>query len=139
HGDPNSRGNATINLPLIHDTLAVRAVIYSERRGGYITNVQRACTRSNNDLGNHYAGIVPGSNGLCPNGLPSTSGFCVPANNVVGNNNALAGPATNPVTYTGARASALYQNNDDWNVLIAQSDQNMAADGELTRCPLGSD
>ena len=27
HGDPNSSVNATINLPLIHDTLAVRAVI----------------------------------------------------------------------------------------------------------------
>ena len=138
HGDPNSSVNATINLPLIHDTLAVRAVIYSERRGGYITNVQSDFTRSNNDLGNHYAGIVPGSNGLCPNGLPSTSGFCVPANNVVGNNNALAGPATNPVTYTGARASALYQINDDWNVLIAQSYQNMEADGEFTQFPIGS-
>ena len=139
HGDPNSSVNATLNLPLINDTLAVRAVIYSERRGGYITNVQSDFTRNNNDLGNHYAGIVPGSNGLCPNGLPSTSGFCVPANNVVGNNNALAGPATNPVTYTGGRVSALYQINDDWNVLIAQSYQNMEADGSFAQYPRGSD
>jgi iron complex outermembrane receptor protein len=38
-GDPNSLLNATINIPLISDTLAVRASIFSERRGGYINNV----------------------------------------------------------------------------------------------------
>jgi outer membrane receptor protein involved in Fe transport len=38
-GDPNSLMNATINIPLISDTLAVRAVIFSDRRGGYINNV----------------------------------------------------------------------------------------------------
>jgi iron complex outermembrane receptor protein len=38
-GDPNSQMNATINLPLIADTLAVRATIFDDRRGGYISNV----------------------------------------------------------------------------------------------------
>jgi iron complex outermembrane receptor protein len=38
-GDPNSNLNATINLPLIADTLAVRATIFNDRRGGYINNV----------------------------------------------------------------------------------------------------
>src|SRR5216683_2433925 len=38
-GDPNSNADATINLPLIPDTLAVRAVIYDDSRGGYINNV----------------------------------------------------------------------------------------------------
>ncbi len=38
-GDPNSVLNATINIPLIADTLAVRGVIFSDRRGGYINNV----------------------------------------------------------------------------------------------------
>ena len=83
HGDPNSSANATINLPLIDDTLAVRAVIYDDRRGGYIDNVPSKFTRNNDDSGNYYAGIKPGANGLCPNGLGTTSGFCVPANNVV--------------------------------------------------------
>jgi iron complex outermembrane recepter protein len=125
HGDPNSSVNAVLNLPVIQDHLAVRAVIYSDRRGGYIENVRSNFTRSNDDLGNHYAGILPAATGLCPNGLPTSTGFCVPANNVVGNNNALAGSATNPVTYSGIRATALYQINDDWDVLIAQSYQNM--------------
>ena len=38
-GDPNSLLNATINLPLIADKLAVRAVIFTEHHGGYINNV----------------------------------------------------------------------------------------------------
>src|ERR1700729_1586013 len=36
HGDPNASFDATLNLPLIPDTLAVRAVFYDDHRGGYI-------------------------------------------------------------------------------------------------------
>jgi len=138
HGDNNSSGNATLNLPLIRDTLAVRAVIYNDRRGGYITNVPSTFTRSNNDLGNFYAGITP-TNGLCPNGKPTTSGYCVVPNSPVANNYALAQRASNPITYSGARVSALYQINDDWDALIAQSYQNMEADGEFVQFPTGSE
>ncbi len=45
HGDPNSDLTAVLNLPLIQDTLAVRAVIYNDRRGGYIDNVPATFTR----------------------------------------------------------------------------------------------
>src|SRR5450755_4880683 len=38
-GDPNSSGNFTLNLPLIPNTLALRAVIFNDHRGGYISNV----------------------------------------------------------------------------------------------------
>src|ERR1700734_868404 len=38
-GDPNAMGNATINLPLIPDTLAIRATVFTDHRGGYISNV----------------------------------------------------------------------------------------------------
>ena len=36
---PEFQRNATINLPLIPDTLAVRATIFTDHRGGYISNV----------------------------------------------------------------------------------------------------
>src|SRR5271167_3141351 len=39
HGNPNSNVNATINLPLIPDTLSIRASIFNDSRGGYISNV----------------------------------------------------------------------------------------------------
>ena len=46
HGDPNSNLDATLNLPLIPDTLAVRGVIYDDSRGGYINNVPGTFTQS---------------------------------------------------------------------------------------------
>jgi iron complex outermembrane receptor protein len=137
-GDNNTRVTATLNVPLIADTLAVRGVIFDDRRGGYIDNVASTFTRRNSDLGNYQAGIAP-VGGLCPNGLPTSSGFCVPPGSPQGNNFTVAGANQNPVTYTGARLSALYQINDAWNVLIAQSYQNMEADGNFAQYPLGSD
>ena len=49
HGDPSSNVTGVINLPLVPDTLAVRAVIYSDTRGGYINNVPGTFVRSSTD------------------------------------------------------------------------------------------
>ncbi|HWW20794.1 MAG TPA: TonB-dependent receptor plug domain-containing protein, partial [Steroidobacteraceae bacterium] len=138
HGDNNTALNATLNVPLIDNALGARLVIYDDRRGGYIDNVYSQFTRSNNDSGNYYAGIKPGANGLCPNGQPSTSGFCVPLNNTVGSNTGLARSASNPVEYNGLRASVLWKISDDWDALITQSFQNLEADGLSTQYPIGS-
>src|SRR5258708_5034224 len=51
HGDPNSNVDATLNLPLIPDTLAIRGVIYNDSRGGYINNVPATFTRAQTDEG----------------------------------------------------------------------------------------
>src|SRR5262249_15030776 len=48
-GDHNADVTAVLNLPLIADTLAVRAVIYSDQRGGYINNVASTFTRKPTD------------------------------------------------------------------------------------------
>ena len=64
-GDPSSNVDAMINLPLIPDTLAVRAVIYSDTRGGYINNVPGTFSRLPTDIGIHYAGYRP-VDGHCP-------------------------------------------------------------------------
>jgi iron complex outermembrane receptor protein len=138
HGDNNTAVNATFNLPLIENTLGARLVVYDDRRGGYIDNVPSSFTRSNNDSGNYYAGIKPGANGLCPNGLPTNSGNCVPLNNNIGNNFAIARNASNPVEYNGLRASVLWKIADDWDALVVQSFQNMEADGVSTQYPIGS-
>src|SRR5271168_3669244 len=80
-GDPNSDVTAVINLPLIADTLAVRAVIYDDNRGGYINNVPATFTRKNSDIGIHYANYTA-VGPLCPNGQPpgtgKSAGYCVP-------------------------------------------------------------
>jgi iron complex outermembrane receptor protein len=137
-GDANTTVNATLNVPLIQNTLAARVTVYDDRRGGYITNVPSSFQRSNNDTGNYYAGVKPGANGLCPNGLGTTTGFCVPAVDTVGNNFSIAHSASNPVEYNGIRGSLLWQINDDWSALIVQSFQNLEADGVSTQFPIGS-
>jgi iron complex outermembrane recepter protein len=137
HGDPNTNVTAVLNLPLIADTLAVRGVIYSDSRGGYINNVPATFTRKDTDIGIHYANY-PAVNGACPDGQPN-NGYCVPPGSPSLNNNNVAGNAINPVTYQGARVEALYKLNDDWNVLLTQSYQDMNSQGVFYQQPNASD
>ena len=139
HGDPNSDLTAVLNLPLIDGKMAVRGVFYNDRRGGYINNVPGTFTRKNTDIGLHYA-HYPSTNGVCPDGSPDGgSGYCVPPGSPSLNNYNMTGTAINPVTYQGVRAELLYKFNEDWNVLITQSYQNMDADGVFYQQPFASD
>lgn len=133
-GDPNTDITAVLNLPLIADTLAVRAVIYNDKRGGYINNVPATFTRKSTDLGIGYAHY--------PDGCSSAAGGTpcqVPPSAAPINNNAIAGRGINPATYTGIRASVLWNINDDWNALLTQSYQNLDAEGVFYQMPNASD
>ena len=123
HGDPNSSFTATLNLPLVSDKVAIRAVLYNENRGGYIDNVASTFTRRNTDLGIYYANYAGG----------------VPPDSVVINNNAIVKDNINPVKYQGGRLSGLVQFNDDWNLLLSQSYQDVHADGVFYQMPKGSE
>jgi len=112
HGAPSNNFDATINIPLVTDHLAVRGVIYNERRGGYIDNIPATFARADTDLG-----------------IVAYEGGKVPVNSVAINNFAIAGSDINPVTYRGIRAEALFQFDDDWSALLAQSYQGIEADG----------
>jgi iron complex outermembrane recepter protein len=146
-GDPNSDLTAVLNLPLIQDTLAVRAVIYNDRRGGYIDNVPGTFTRKSTDLGIYYAnyatacktGTPPNALGLCTGAGNKATAFGVPPSAAAINNNAIAGKNINPVTYQGTRVEGLYQINDDWNILLTQSYQNMDSEGVFYQMPNASD
>jgi iron complex outermembrane recepter protein len=137
HGDPNTDVTAVLNLPLIADTLAVRGVIYDDSRGGYINNVPATFARKDTDIGIHYANY-PAVNGQCPDGQPN-SGYCVPPGSPTVTNGPEVGNAINPVEYEGIRVEALYKINDDWNVLLTQSYQDMYAQGVFYQQPNGSD
>jgi outer membrane receptor protein involved in Fe transport len=137
HGDPNTDVTAVLNLPLIPDTAAVRAVIYDDRRGGYIDNVPATFTRKDTDIGIHYANF-PAVGGHCPDG-GANNGFCVPPGSPTVSNGSVVANAINPVTYEGMRVEALYKINDDWNVLITQSYQDMESQGVFYQQPNSSD
>jgi iron complex outermembrane recepter protein len=133
HGGINGKVTGMVNIPLVTDKFAVRAVIYYDRRGGYIDNVPATFTRKDTDFGIHYAyyatgGVPPGSCAL--NNFGGASGCPVPAT---------AGRDINPVTYQGIRGEALYKINDDWDLLITQSYQKMDADGVFYQQPNASD
>ncbi len=143
-GDPNTNATAVLNVPLIPDTLAVRAVIYDDTRGGYINNVPSTFTRQASDLGIYYANYATACsagapvNGACGTGAKPTA-YGVPPGSPVINNYNIARNAINPVTYQGLRASALYKINDDWNFLLAQTFQNMDAEGVFYQMPYSSE
>jgi outer membrane receptor protein involved in Fe transport len=120
HGDGNYAGNLTLNLPIVQDVLAMRVVVYDDYRGGYIDNVPSNFTRRPTDPG-------PASYGLTyPKGAPGA------------NNDKLVKDAQNPTQYAGARVSGLLALNDDWNVLVQESYQNLDAEGLSAQYPIGA-
>jgi iron complex outermembrane recepter protein len=120
-GAPNGSFNAMINLPVIEDKFAVRAVIYDDHQGGYIDNVPSTFTRSNSDTGNFYFNM--GGTTVSPTQQSNDGQY---------NNYALAKKDFNPVDYTGGRISAKWQINDDWDMLISEAYQRMDAQGTAT-------
>ena len=120
-GGPNNSANAVLNLPIVPGTFAVRAVIYNDHQGGYIDNVPSTFTRQPTDGGGAMAPYVTAG---------GTS---------VANNYSAAQNNWNPVDYQGARVSGFWKINDNWNFLIAESYQNMDANGQSSTYPVGAD
>ena len=142
-GANNSEISAVLNVPILPDTLAVRAVIYSDQRGGYIDNVPSTFTRRASDLGIGFAGYAT----ACSVGKPTAAGLCaagtataygVPPGSPVINNQSLIGRDINPVSVQGARVSALYQMDESWSALIQQTYQATDAQGVFYQMPQGS-
>ena len=121
-GGPSSNFDLMLNVPVITDKFAIRGVFYQEDRGGYIDNIRGTFARSDSDLGIHYA----------------YAGGQVPADSVVINNNDIAKKDFNGAKYRGFRLSGLYQINDDWNVLVAQSYQDLDVDGVFSEMETNS-
>ena len=122
HGDPNTDGNAVLNLPLVKNRLAARLVVFTDDRGGYINNLPATFSRSGTDLG-----------------LALENGGVVPMNSASVNNYPIAANHINPLSYKGGRASLLWRINADWNVLIEQTYQSMDAQGVFYEMPNGSE
>src|SRR5580692_3811710 len=134
HGDPNSDVTAVLNVPIIEGTFALRGVIYDDHRGGYIDNVPATFTRKDTDLGFAQEGY--GGYGCGPGGAPPCQ---VPPNSPTLQNNSLVGNNINPVDYQGIRVEALYKINEDWNVLLTQSYQELNSQGVFYQQPNASD
>jgi iron complex outermembrane receptor protein len=127
-GAPNGSFNATINIPIVEDKLAVRAVVYDDHRGGYIDNVKGTFTRSDVDHYNYY--FNNGGHALPPAQQASLGQY---------NNNAEAKDNYNPVDYVGGRISAKWQISEDWDVLISEMYQKLDTQGTFNAEPFSPD
>ncbi len=124
HGAPSGNIDATINIPIVPDKLAVRITAYDDVRGGYINNVPGTFARQSTDIGIHYAGYT--------NGPGPANG----SNSV--NNYGSAKQDTNPVRYEGFRAEAEWKFNDEWSALLSESSQRMFSSGVFYEEPYTS-
>jgi iron complex outermembrane recepter protein len=150
HGRESNSFQGMLNVPVIPDKLAVRAVVYNDSRGGYIDNVAGTFARNPTDVGIAYffcpqTGGTPPTVGYAPylngagkciggNGRTILAPGVVPKSQTINNDNTV-GRAINPAVYKGFRLSGLYNITDDWNVLLSQSYQDIHTDGVFSEMP----
>ena len=146
-GDESVAGDAFINIPIIQDKLAVRAVIYNDQQGGYIDNVPGTFQMPFNPNAG-VAGALPTGNPLlvmraiqaCQqstvlfNGRPScgTSGgaylYRTPTRQTI-NNDAFVEKNYNDARYRGGRIALTWNVTDDWSIDLMHARQELDTDG----------
>lgn len=146
-GEPNYNGEIMLNLP-VTDRLTLRGVGYLDRKGGYIDNVRG--TRDLTESARFREQGVVRSNGVPVSarraGFQSASGVANAlaagdasvgervtdfsrVNFAEADNQNLVEDDFNEATYQGVRLSALFDFNEDWEVLVAHTRQQLDVDG----------
>jgi outer membrane receptor protein involved in Fe transport len=135
-GKESVAGDAFINIPIIKDKLAVRAVVYTDRQGGYIDNVAGTFQMPfNGNVG--VAGKLPTGNPLlvtralqsCTAVLNCTgSDYQAPTRQTI-NNDAFVEDNYNDATYRGGRIALTWKVTDDWSVDLMHVRQELDTDG----------
>src|SRR5690606_14228936 len=111
-GEMSNSVEGYVNIPLIDNKLAVRAVFYNAFEGGYIDNVF-----GENAYTEEHVGF--------PEGAEST----------VINNLALVEEDFNDATYRGGRLGVRYAVNDDWEITGTYMRQKLDVDGVFDHSP----
>ena len=129
NGEPGGKAEAVLNAP-VGDDFALRAVVFSDRQGGFIDNVPASVDVSRSRR--FESATLVRSNGV-PLG-PESEGFQSGAdlsavNFVQRNNDEFVEEDFNPVTYQGFRISGLYEIGFDWRVTLSHMRQRIEADG----------
>jgi len=119
-GAANGAFQAMVNLPLVEDKLAIRAVVYTDHRGGYMDNKFSTFTRRPTDLGSYYLAYQGNKNQLTP-AQQSRGGQY--------DNSALVEDNFNPVDYAGGRVALAWQVAPDWDLLVSQAYQSLNTKG----------
>ena len=119
-GAANGSFNAMVNIPIIEDKLAIRAVIYEDHHGGYIDNKFSTFTRQPTDLGAYY--LAYNGNGNRLTAAQQTRGGKYDNNSLVEDN-------FNPADYTGGRVAVDWKIAPDWDILLTEAYQKLETKG----------
>lgn len=123
-GDPSNNLEAAFNIPL-SDTVAARAVIYSDTQGGWIDNVATAFNPNQEELIN-----VINRNQINPNAV------VLPGSPVAQTTNAaLVEDNWNDAQYQGVRLGVSWAINDDWSALLQHTSQDLETEGSFEYAP----
>nr|WP_315471270.1 TonB-dependent receptor [uncultured Sphingorhabdus sp.] len=140
-GEESVAGDAFINIPIIQDKLAVRAVVYTDRQGGYIDNIAGTFQMPfNGNVG--VAGKLPTGNPLlvmraiqscqatATTAVPNCTGslYRAPTRQTI-NNDAFVEDNYNDATYRGGRIALTWKVTDDWSVDLMHVRQELDTDG----------
>ncbi len=140
-GKESVAGDAFINVPIIQDKLALRAVIYTDRQGGYIDNVAGTFQMPfNGNVG--IAGKLPTGNPLLV--MRAIQSCQATATTVVANctgsnyrapvrqeirNDKFVEKDYNDATYRGGRLALTWNLTDDWSIDLMHLRQELDTDG----------
>ena len=140
-GEESAAGDAFINIPIIKDKLAIRAVVYTDRQGGYIDNVAGTFQMPfNGNVG--IPGRLPTGNPLlvmraiqscqatATTAVPNCTGslYRAPTRQTI-NNDAFVEKDYNDATYRGGRLALTWNVTDDWSVDLMHLRQELDTDG----------
>lgn len=140
-GEESVAGDAFINIPIIEDKLAIRAVFYTDRQGGYIDNVPGTFQMPfNGNVG--IAGKLPTGNPLlvmraiqscqatATTVVPNCDGslFKAPTRQTI-HNDAFVEKDFNDATYRGGRIALTWNVTDDWSIDLMHVRQELDTDG----------
>jgi len=113
-GGISNKTEGFVNIPIVEDTFAVRIAGYNSTDAGFIDNPLATTT------------------------LPLTNpglGGDVPSSRQVVSNSTLAKDDYNEATHRGMRLSAFWEINDDWDVLVQHTSQQLDIEGSFEYDP----
>ena len=122
NGSISNKSEGFINVPIVEDVFAIRVAGYSSTDGGFIDNVL-ATTQ------------LPLTNPA----LNPESGPIIPTSRQEVSNSTFVEDDFNEATHRGMRASAFWQINDDWDVLLQHTSQQLDIEGSFEYDPEISD
>ena len=132
-GAHSASAQGFVNIPLT-DSLAIRAVVYSDNQGGWIDNIPATFTPSGVVVDrNNTAGFGPAMTPRTP--AQRAAGMAGSDSIATARNDGLEQDDWNDASYRGGRFSASYGIGGDWDVLVQHTAQTLETEGTFLADP----